>query len=441
MAGKRHRLAARRRALGLTQEALAEALGVDVSTVRRWESGHIAGGPHPSIRRKLAEHLRVSVWELEDLLTERDGLNDSIGSGQDRAVRFGLLSWDVADDEDDVNRRALLQLLGGAALAAPFAGHLEHLRRGLDAALGSPTGAADVEEWEHTAFRYAREVGYLPPLEVFPALMADLAEVQTRLVRAPETLRPRMAHVCGQLSALTAIALFQQGDLNGARRYWRTAVRAADESGDSTLRSHVRARRAVYALYEPPSAQPALTLAEEAIGVGKGAPCAGVTDAYSVRAQALALLGRHDEARSALGDLDKAFACLPEPTVADCWSQWGWSEQRLHHTQSWVHSYAGRLDRAAAAQDAALAVYPASSSVGPAQVQLHRAMCLIAAGDPVEGARYTIRTLQALPRDFRHNALIRRTAALAIGVAPERARTLPAVAEARELLALPPGQS
>src|SRR5882724_5667740 len=225
MAVRRHRLAARRRALGLTQEALAERVGVDASTVRRWESGYIAGGPHPSIRRKLAEHLRVSAWELEDLLTDRDGLKDSLGSGQDRAVRFGLLSWDVADDEDDVNRRALLQLLGGAVLAAPFAGHLEHLRRALDAALGAPTGAADVEEWEHTAFRYAREVGYIPPLQVFPALMADLAEVQARLVRAPETLRPRMAHVCGQLSALTAIALFQQGDLNGARRYWRTAVR------------------------------------------------------------------------------------------------------------------------------------------------------------------------------------------------------------------------
>jgi hypothetical protein len=39
------------------------------------------------------------------------------------------------------------------------------------------------------------------------------------------------------------------------------------------------------------------------------------------------------------------------------------------------------------------------------------------------------------------NALIRRTAVLVLGAVPERARTLPAVAEARELLALPTGQS
>jgi hypothetical protein len=67
-------------------------------------------------------------------------------------------------------------------------------------------------------------------------------------------------------------------------------------------------------------------------------------------------------------------------------------------------------------------------------------MCVIAAGDPGEGARHAIHTLQALPRDFRDNALVRRTAALSLGVVPERARTLPAVVEARELLALPPGQ-
>jgi tetratricopeptide (TPR) repeat protein len=270
--------------------------------------------------------------------------------------------------------------------------------------------------------------------------MADLAEVQTRLVRVPDALRPRMAGVCGQLSALTAMALFQQGDPNSARRYWRTAVRAADQSGDLALQSLVRGRRAVYALYEEQPAPSALELADEAIGVGRGGPCAGVASGYGTRARALALLDRHDEARRALGDLEDVFARLPASTVADRGSHWGWSEHRLRFVQSHVHSLAGRLDEAAAAQDAALALYPASSGMAPAQVRLHRAMCVIAAGDPGEGARHAIRTLQALPQGFRDNALIRRSAALALAAVPEGARTLPAVAEARELLALPPGQ-
>jgi tetratricopeptide (TPR) repeat protein len=197
----------------------------------------------------------------------------------------------------------------------------------------------------------------------------------------------------------------------------------------------------VYALYEEQSAAPALTLAEEAIDAGRGGPYAGVASGQAIRSQALALLGRHDEARRALGDLDETFARLPESTAVDRLSEWGWPEQRLRFVQSWVHSHAGRLDEAAAAQDAALALYPASQFIDPALVELHRAMCVIVAGDPGEGARHTIHTLQALPLDFRDNALIRRTATLALGVVPEQARTLPAVAEARELLAMPPGQS
>jgi transcriptional regulator with XRE-family HTH domain len=424
MAGKRHRLAARRRLLGFTQESLAERLGVDASTVKRWESGRTGGGPQPWVRRGLAECLEISLEELEALLADDPP----------------VLPWVAGHDEDDVDRRALLKLLGGAAMAAPFAGHLEHLRRGIDAALGGPTTPADVEEWERTALRYAHEVGHLPYADVFPSLLTDLAELHVRLMHASDALHPRMAHVCGQLSAFMAIILFDKGDPGGARRYWRTAVRAADESGDLALRSHIRAKRAVYALYEP-SALPALTLSEEAIAVGKGAPRAGVVSGQAVRSQALALLGRHDDARRALGDLADTFAHLPESTVADCISEWGWSEQRLYHVQSWVHSHAGRLKEAAIAQEAALARYPASAFRGPAQVQLHRAMCVITAGDPSEGALQAIRSLEALPHHCRDNAVIRRTAALALGAIPDRARTLPAVAEARELLALPPGQA
>ena len=67
---KRQRLVQRRKALGLTQEALAELVAVGRSTVVRWERGE--SEPLPSIRPKLARALKVSVDLLEGLLAADD---------------------------------------------------------------------------------------------------------------------------------------------------------------------------------------------------------------------------------------------------------------------------------------------------------------------------------------------------------------------------------
>jgi len=62
----RERLTARRKAVGYSQEGLAEYLRVDRSTIGRWESGETA--PQPWIRPKLAKVLDVSLDQLNDLL-------------------------------------------------------------------------------------------------------------------------------------------------------------------------------------------------------------------------------------------------------------------------------------------------------------------------------------------------------------------------------------
>lgn len=68
MAAKRMRLAQRRKSAGYSQEKLAERLGVERSTVVRWETAE--SEPQPWVRPKLAAALNVTLDELQSLLRD-----------------------------------------------------------------------------------------------------------------------------------------------------------------------------------------------------------------------------------------------------------------------------------------------------------------------------------------------------------------------------------
>src|SRR5512146_1696915 len=77
---RRQRLIQRRKALGLTQEGLAELMAVGRSTVVRWERGE--SEPLPWIRPKLARALKVSMDLLESLLAADDQRGDTAAPRQ-----------------------------------------------------------------------------------------------------------------------------------------------------------------------------------------------------------------------------------------------------------------------------------------------------------------------------------------------------------------------
>ncbi|MFD6752860.1 helix-turn-helix transcriptional regulator [Micromonospora gifhornensis] len=68
MALKRHRLCQRRKALGHSQERLADILGVERSTVVRWENAET--DPQPWHRTRIASALGVTLEELDGMLTD-----------------------------------------------------------------------------------------------------------------------------------------------------------------------------------------------------------------------------------------------------------------------------------------------------------------------------------------------------------------------------------
>jgi transcriptional regulator with XRE-family HTH domain len=73
MAVARHRLKARRERQGLTQEQLAQEVGVATSTYAEWEQG--TSTPRPGYRPRLAQQLDVTLAELAHLIDDEIELN------------------------------------------------------------------------------------------------------------------------------------------------------------------------------------------------------------------------------------------------------------------------------------------------------------------------------------------------------------------------------
>lgn len=106
MTVKRHALAQRRRVVGYTQEQLAAVLGVERSTVVRWEAGGTT--PQPWCRPKLAEALAVSVDELDTMLIEGQTVEGGRSSNPESRADGQLLDLDAAAELPDDRERDLV---------------------------------------------------------------------------------------------------------------------------------------------------------------------------------------------------------------------------------------------------------------------------------------------------------------------------------------------
>jgi transcriptional regulator with XRE-family HTH domain len=118
MTAKRERLVQRRKALGLTQETLAELLSVERSTVNRWERGE--SEPAPWIQPKLAKALRVSAERLAELLADTGAVSHDAGRNVPLATVPRELPAAVPDFTGRVAElETLTRMLKAAAISGP----------------------------------------------------------------------------------------------------------------------------------------------------------------------------------------------------------------------------------------------------------------------------------------------------------------------------------
>ena len=324
-----------------------------------------------------------------------------------------ISAYDSTTAEIEMQRRTVLRALGvlAAGATAPLVS-LEALRQGLGQALD-----ADHDEWQQVAADYGLAF-YTTPADVLIEQVAADLHVLREMISADHGLhRADLARAASRLSVVLAMALVATGQLHMARRFWRSAHHAAEQSRDVDTRVLVTAWDAVNGCYDGrrPAAVAALTDAGVALaGATATAATAGL---YAARAQALAIDGRAEDAVDALTNLADISERLPGPVASDDESLSGWPEHRLRHTESYVNTHLGDVAAAYAAQDRALTLYPDSHARLRTQVQLHRATCLIREGNVGDGLRYAADLLDQLPGE-QHNQLLQEVARQVIAAVP-----------------------
>ncbi|MGH3832869.1 MAG: helix-turn-helix domain-containing protein, partial [Pseudonocardiaceae bacterium] len=223
MPDKRLGLVAARKAAGLSQERLAEMMGVERSTVQRWEVGHST--PQPGHRPELATELGISDDKLAELLGDQPCSDDpdrtmpalstaprsSDAGGDQQTGGSDLLPFPPGGDITD--RRQAITLLGTSTLGLGVAHtHLDPCTQSAVEAMeftrraeASQLGPRTLEHVDSVVSDMAAAFGHTPPGELFLKARWYRRQVED-LIAGRHTLREgrQLYRYAGSLSVILA---------------------------------------------------------------------------------------------------------------------------------------------------------------------------------------------------------------------------------------------
>ncbi len=228
-------LAKRRKALGYSQERLAHALGVDRTTVQRWENHKVS--PQPPIRPKLAELLNIDLDELDVLVApppppdEAAGLpssDDHHGSG----------------DIDDMIRREFLRAIAvtGALTALPL-DEAEALAEGVRRGTSSDFARMNSHLWQ--VYQLARSKG-----SVYPIVRDQLTSLNGALANRSDAEVRALCSAAGDLFQLAGELSFDGNRYTDAAASYMLAASASKDAKAFDLWACALTRQAYVDVYE-----------------------------------------------------------------------------------------------------------------------------------------------------------------------------------------------
>ncbi|HKS99799.1 MAG TPA: helix-turn-helix transcriptional regulator [Rugosimonospora sp.] len=300
MARKRLRLAQRRKAVGLSQESLAEVVGVDRSTVVRWERADTE--PQPWHRPKLAQVLRVSIEELSSLLADVVDIRPDVMP--DVPEISSVSQWStVATDAAgaDHGRRTLLQAIAAVAAASGLLGG--HLPKG-----SRCLGATDVARLNAVTTLY-RSVDYEWGGGLLHTYVAQFAESTSALLsqKYTDALRPDLFAAVAAARQLAGWTAFDSCRYADGQRHFLSAERVALAADNVLLAARIRycQARQFQHLRHNQDALETLRLAQDQLGQRTTPAVAAMLS--GAEGASLAALGDRSAAQAALSAADQAF--------------------------------------------------------------------------------------------------------------------------------------
>ncbi|GAA1014343.1 hypothetical protein Aple_079800 [Acrocarpospora pleiomorpha] len=403
---------------------LADEINWSYSHLAKWERGEQQ--PHADAIKTLDAKLNAGGYlvALHAAVSELDQL------------RRGTLDEEPLDEDGYMERRELMRNAAAFAAAGAVAPVLTTLTDAWrmsspDRSLpGASVTQAMIDDWENAADVHVRRAYFDPPATVLAAVAVDYTDMAPHLSRTqPAAIQRDLAHAAARHTAVIAGKWFDLGNSREAHRWWAKTRELSEQSSDPLLASWLRSCEVGYRQQDPQEdLVNVLSTAQEARRLAGDRSNVALVSALSAEAQALATMGRSDEAITALLRTEEVFTRLPAQITADR----DWLRRGTYLDRSLIYTLAGDSRRAAEAQSAARNLYPATHR-SAIVIQLHGA-ALQARTDPEQGADEALRIVGALPTGRRDTRVIR-AAHIVLDVAPENAHLLPAARELRALTA------
>ncbi|GHF65009.1 hypothetical protein GCM10010218_53080 [Streptomyces mashuensis] len=283
----------------------------------------------------------------------------------------------------------------------PETAHGQGLLSGVAATSVAPAVAADLldlgfaarlrggpseEEWEDLLARYGEDYMAQGAAELQRRVVSDLVVVQQQLGS------PRMWSVAARLMTFYATT-FGAPDQDRAVTWFRTAVEAADRSGDRATRVWVRGRAALtlgYGRFAPGLAH---LLAEQALAIDD-TPSTGLLNALLGKAYAAAGRGDTGTALELAGRSRRVFDAAPSAGRVSDFAVASW---RLSGFLSLLSARLGDEKGALRAHEEARRELPGTLPRFATHLELHRGLMLVRAGDRAGGVAHARAALEALP--------------------------------------------